>query len=253
MNTKQIKELVQKYKSFSRGIVNYKRYTHYAVTHHSTVIEGSTLTASQVINLIEHGKPAAKKPFEHHLMVTDHYNALLFVIEKAKKKESITLSFIQEIAAKLMNNTGSIVNTMTGTYDISKGDLRLNSVRAGTRRFPEAKKVKRLIVDLIAELNLKMQNAKTLEDKLKLSFYAHFHLVSIHPFGDGNGRTSRLLMNYIQQYFKLPLSTVLKSDRLKYIEALEKARKNNDITSFYNFMFRQYAKFLKAEIKNLSK
>ena len=55
-----------------------------------------------------------------------------------------------------------------------------------------------------------MEQELTVEEKLQLSFSTHFDLVSIHPFYDGNGRTSRLLMNFIQQYFHLPLAIVYK-------------------------------------------
>jgi Fic family protein len=76
-------------------------------------------------------------------------------------------------------------------------------------------------------------------------------LVSIHPFGDGNGRISRLLMNYILAYFDLPLTIVFKEDRIKYIDALEASRNNEQITIFFKFMFAQYKKFIKKELKIL--
>jgi len=84
-------------------------------------------------------------------------------------------------------------------------------------------------------------------------FKVHFDFVSIHPFGDGNGRASRLLMNFVQCYFGLPLSIVFKQDRIKYINALEDARSKENLKPFYDFMNKQYAKFLNAEIKHLQK
>jgi hypothetical protein len=58
-------------------------------------------------------------------------------------------------------------------------------------------------------------------------------------------------MNYIQTYFNLPISIVFKSSRLKYIDALEKSRKNENLEIFYSFMFSEYSKFLKKEIKGI--
>jgi Fic family protein len=92
---------------------------------------------------------------------------------------------------------------------------------------------------------------KALQFTLNLAFKVHFDFVSIHPFGDGNGRTSRLLMNYIQAWFNIPLSIVFKQDRIKYVEALESARNKEDAAVFYQFMYGQYGKFLKAEIEQL--
>jgi Fic family protein len=76
----------------------------------------------------------------------------------------------------------------------------------------------------------------------------HFDLVTIHPFYDGNGRTSRLLMNYLQLYFNLPLSIVFKEDKAAYFEALQQTRKEADITIFREFMYTQYLKYLQQGI-----
>jgi Fic family protein len=245
-------ELIKEYRRLSTGLVDYKKYAYFAATHHSTAIEGSTLTESQVINLLEYGKPAANKPFEHNQMVYDHYQALLLIVALAKNKTLLTPAIIKQIGAKVSNSTGGIVNTILGQYDISKGDFRLSMVRAGTRTFPDYKKVPQLIDALCANANENLKNAVTIEEQCELAFKLHFDFVSIHPFGDGNGRTSRLLMNFVQAYFDLPLSIVFKQDRLKYIEALESARRKEDIQPFYNFMYKQYNKFLKQEIKNFT-
>ena len=81
------------------------------------------------------------------------------------------------------------------------------------------------MIKLCDTLTDKINTANTIEDKLKLSYSTHFNLVSIHPFYDGNGRTSRLIMNLIQEYFGIPLSVVYKEDKLDYYLALEKTRK----------------------------
>jgi Fic family protein len=84
-----------------------------------------------------------------------------------------------------------------------------------------------------------------------LALKAHFDLISIQPFEDGNGHISRLLTNYVQAYFNLPLSTLFKQDRIKYVNALEAARKTNKLQPFLQFMMQQYKRFLKREIKKL--
>lgn len=255
MNIQSIENLATKHKSLSQGVIDYEKYAYYAITHHSTAIEGSTLTETQVVDLLEYGKTAKNKPFEHHQMVFDHYQALQFVVAEAQKKREMSISFIKEIAQKTMNSTGGFVQTVLGTYDIAKGDFRLSAVRAGNRTFPDYKKVPALVEKLCEITNdaLKSHLQSSFEAKCKIAFQLHFEFVSIHPFGDGNGRTSRLLMNYVQSYFDLPLSIVYKQDRLKYIEALEKARNIEHCSPFFDFMFRQYEKFLKAEIKGMEK
>lgn len=251
MNTKDIETLAIDFQKLSKGVVDFSKYSYYAITHHSTSIEGSTLTESQVINLLEYGKPASNKPFDHHLMVVDYFHALQFCIGEAENKRSLSLEFIREIASKVMQNTGGEVNTVLGNYNIAKGEFHIGTVRAGNRTFPDHKKVKELVSRLIAETNEKLKTAMTFEEKSNLAFHVHFQFVSIHPFGEGNGRTSRLLMNYIQAWYGLPLSIVFKQDRIRYINALEAARIKDTDEPFFDFMYSQYSKFLKNEISQL--
>ena len=254
MEPTKIKQLADEYQKLAKGVINYERFTWYAISHHSTAIEGSTLTEKQSIDLLEFGKTAAKKPMEDHLMLLDYFNALKYTLTAATGSnpvEFVSVDLLQTIASKVKLNTGEIVNSALGTFDTAKGDFRLCSVRAGSRLFPDCRKVPDMVKALCASITMDMKKAETFEDKCYLSFRAHFELVSIHPFGDGNGRTSRLLMNFIQAHFNLPLSIVYKQDRIKYIEALESARKKEDLTPFVTFMYSQYAKFMKAEIKRL--
>lgn len=253
MKIAEIEKLTTTYKRLSKTGIDYKKYAYYALTHHSTSIEGSTLSESQVINLLEYGKPAPNKPFEHHQMVFDHFRALMWVVEVARQKTPFSPSFVQQIAAKVMKNTGSVINTVLGNFDVAQGEFRLCSVRAGSRTFPDYKKVPTLIGNLCDDTNRAFSQKLTFQQKIELSFKVHFDFVSIHPFGDGNGRTSRLLMNYIQAYFDLPLGVVFKQDRLAYINALETTRSRDDLTPFYDFMYSQYTKFLKQEIKEMEK
>jgi Fic family protein len=106
-----------------------------------------------------------------------------------------------------------------------------------------------LVTQLCDGINKKLSSAGSVIEKLNCCFDAHFDLVTIHPFYDGNGRTSRLLMNYLQLYFSLPLSIVFKEDKATYFEALQQTRKEEDITFFRKFMFEQYAKYLQQEIE----
>ncbi len=69
------------------------------------------------------------------------------------------------------------------------------NVCAGSSYFPDFDKVEKLTKELILHLTSAMETGSTVPEQLNLSFDAHLNLVSIHPFYDGNGRTSRLLMN----------------------------------------------------------
>lgn len=77
-------------------------------------------------------------------------------------------------------------------------------------------------------------------------------LVSIHPFYDGNGRTSRLLMIYLQLLFQLPMAIVFKEDKAEYFDALIQTRKEKDVKIFRDFMSSQYEKYLNLEITKVN-
>ena len=91
-----------------------------------------------------------------------------------------------------------------------------------------------------------------MEEIYNLAFDAHFSLVTIHPFGDGNGRVSRLLMNYVLAYHKQPLALIFAEDKVDYIKALEDSRNQESYVSFRNFMYSQQTKFYEQEIQKIN-
>ncbi|MDR3119372.1 MAG: Fic family protein [Mediterranea sp.] len=239
--------MVADYQQAISGQVDTKKFTCYAITYHSTAIEGSTLTEGQVYDLLDQDIPAKNKSFSEQQMVIDHQKALVHTLNAASEKTPFTERLIKEIGGMVVKNTGSIYNTALGTFDSTRGDYRLVNVHAGARTFPNYSKVPGLMRSFVQAINKKYTEATTFQQKCEAAFYAHFQFVSIHPFADGNGRTSRLIMNYILSCFDLPIFYVYKSNCISYIQALEKARETNNLQPFYSFMFRQYKKFLEKE------
>lgn len=246
--------LIKEYQSLElSSVVNYTKFNLYAITHHSTIIEGSTLTEIETRLLLEEGLTPKGKPLVHSLMTKNHFEALEFVLNKASEKATMDEALIKNINAHVLRNTGAIYNTLLGTVDSSKGEYRLGNVRAGNRYFANYAKVPQLVQSLCKTVQRKLETDLTLAERLNLSFDVHLNLVSIHPFCDGNGRTSRLLMNFIQALFDLPLAIVHKEDKTDYFEALEATREQETLTPFRNFMLQQYCKHLRTEIKNYKK
>ena len=241
--------LVSRYKELNlQDVLDHERFNEYAIVHHSSSIEGSTLTEVETRLLLEEDITPKGKPLTHSLMVKDHYTALRYVLEAAGIKKAISVDFIQQINALVMKNTGSIYNTVFGEIDATKGMFRKGNVSAGASYFPNYDKVIPYTTSLVKRLDENLPRVQGDEEQLKLSFSAHFDLVSIHPFYDGNGRTSRLLMNYILAYHRLPLAIVFKEDKADYYIALQETRKQEDMQIFYAFMFGQYRKHLEQEI-----
>ena len=82
----------------------------------------------------------------------------------------------------------------------------------------------------------------------ELSFWAHFELVTIHPWADGNGRTCRLLMNLLQMEYGVLPTKVLKEDKAEYIQALIDTREEENIEIFLNCMSRLHCQHLRYDI-----
>lgn len=242
--------LIDKFLSLNLSAnIDFDKFNQYAITHHSTTIEGSTLTEIETRLLLDEGITPAGKPLLHSLMVQDHFHALQFIIEQSTKKAAVTPGFIQQINAAVMKQTGSTYHTVFGELDASKGVFRKGNMSAGNTYFVSYDKVESLTNKLCTAVQEKITTSVTVTEKINIAFDAHFDLVTIHPFYDGNGRTSRLLMNYLQLYFGLPMSIVFKEDKAAYFEALQQTRKLEGISVFRNFMYSQYKKYLLQEIE----
>ena len=86
-----------------------------------------------------------------------------------------------------------------------------------------------------------------------LSLWAHFELVTIHPWADGNGRTSRLLMNLLQWEFDVLPTKVLKEDKAEYIQALIDTRESEDISVFVECITKLHCQHLQSDIDQFIK
>jgi Fic family protein len=236
-------------------VLNYENSCMVSVVWHSTKIEGCSLTETDTKVLLEQDITAAGKPLRDHLMVKDHYAAFLFIQEQAKLKRKLSPAFIQEIAALVMKNTGGPTSTVMGTFDSSKGDLRLAQVYVDQKYFPDYSKVPNLLTQFCDVVNARIDDVSGIE-LLQLAADAHYNFINIHPFGDGNGRTGRLLLNYIQLYHQEPLVKIFTEDRAEYIDALNLTEQDENLDIFRTFIAKQTLKFLQAEIKkhqNLNK
>ena len=90
---------------------------------------------------------------------------------------------------------------------------------------------------------------ETFRERYELSFNAHLNLVTVHPWVDGNGRTARLLMNYIQFCHHLFPTKIFKEDRGDYILSLRQSQEDENSQPFLDFMATQLKKSLSLEIE----
>lgn len=249
----EVGSLVKEYNDLNLSdSIDYKKFYLYSIISHSTAIEGSTLTEAETQMLLDEGLTAKGKPLVHHLMNEDLKNAYNFAFDEAGKRTLISPEFLKKLSSLVMKSTGIIYNGISGQWDSSTGDYRLHGVTAGFggKSYINFKKVPELVDQFCAEINTRLLQVNTLREILTLSFDAHLNLVTVHPWGDGNGRMGRLVMNFIQFYYQQIPSKIFREDRAEYILSLRNSQDSNTPEPFRNFMLSQQLKMLKEEISN---
>ncbi len=247
----QLTALIEQYKQL--GIdsqIDYEKFYLYSIITHSTAIEGSTVTEIENQLLFDEGITAKGKPLAEQMMNLDLKRAYEESIRLAKNHADITVDLLKALSRLVMQNTGSTYNTALGDFSSANGDLRLVNVTAGVggRSYLGFQKVPARLQEFCDWLNVQRKRPMSMSERYDLSFEAHYRLVTIHPWADGNGRMARLVMNHIQFEFGLIPSKVLKEDKGDYINALIATREADDMSVFLDFMTGEMIKILSSDI-----
>lgn len=254
MNSQEIKaieKLKDRYVDQKEGIKDYDKIHFYFITHHSTKLEGQSLSLQQTYSLLDLNICSEGSSFEDNAMVLDHLNALHRVVELAESKTPISIPLLQDISALVMHRTGTEVIGMGATYHINRGDLRTDGRRWQTRIFPRPEKIIPSLSKIFEYTNRTIKEVTSFFDIHKLAFDLHYDILNVHPFGDGNSRVSRLMQNYVQLYHKQPITPILASQRIELLTALNKSHFQRNKDYFYNFMFKSLKEFYTLELKQL--
>ncbi|KKL20795.1 hypothetical protein LCGC14_2451900 [marine sediment metagenome] len=219
VNSMRYKEiLLKKRKLDSKGplpselLHNLDEWFRIELTYSSNAIEGNTLTRQETALVVEKGITVGGKSLKEHLEATNHAKAIDWIKKLSKRKiTSITEKDILDIHAIILDG---IDNSNSGFY-------RRVPVRISGSRVISPNPLK--IPDLMKKFIKCLKDSKKL-NPIELAAEAHYRLVTIHPFIDGNGRTARLLMNWILLMSGYPIAIIRKEDRLAYINSLEKVQ-----------------------------
>lgn len=252
-----LKEVIDKYNSL--GInqqLDYDKFYLYSIITHSTAIEGSTVTEVENHLLFDEGITSSKRTITEQMMNLDLKNAYEKSFEYAKNHEKLTVEMLCKLSSILMQNTGTEYNTIAGSFSSAKGELRLVNVSAGRggKSYLAWQKVPDRLQKTCDYLNRRRSeiDKNNIEEIYKLSFEAHYLLVSIHPWADGNGRMSRLVMNMIQKEFDVIPSIVKKENRVEYIQSLASSQVKDDMQDFMDFMMNHHIQNLLQQINEYS-
>lgn len=207
------------------------------LTYTSNAIEGSTLTRRETALVVEKGLTVGGKSLVEHLEATNHAHALDFVRNQVGRKISDLsggdILMIHEIILRGIDNANA-------------GHFRGVPVRISGSRVVLLNPVK--VPDLMEEFVSWLRQETELHP-VELAAEAHFRLVTIHPFVDGNGRTARLLMNLILIMHGYPPAIIRKRDRIKYIGYLEQAQTGGSKKDYLNLIGKAASRSLDIYLK----
>ncbi len=187
-------------------------------TYNSNGIEGNTLTLRETQVVLE-GITVGGKSIKEHLEAINHEKAILYLDDLVKDKNPITEWNIKNIHQLILKD---IDNENAGRY--RKENV---TIKGATHIPPDYLKLPELMEKLILNYNTWNEYHPIIKATL-----LHGELVKIHPFVDGNGRTSRLLMNLDLMNSGYNPVIIKKESRLKYYEALDKAHTTGNYTDF---------------------
>lgn len=187
------------------------------MTYNSNAIEGNSLTLRETYLVLQEGMTIKGKPLKDHLEAKDHKEALDFLYEIVSQDSNT-------ISEHLIRQLHQLVVRETDTK--FAGQYRTGAVIIGGADHtpPDAVDVPLRMEGLMHWLK---KNEKVLHP-VELAALLHHKLVFIHPFFDGNGRTSRLVMNVLLMRKGFPLAIILKNDRKKYYRVLQDADRGHD-------------------------
>ena len=250
----ELERLVSRYRELGiESQIDYGKFYLYSIITHSTAIEGSTITEIENQIMFDQGVSLKGKSLEEQNMNLDLKSAYEKSLQLAKAHVPVTVEMLKELSALVMKNTGKEYRTALGDFSSAKGELRLLNVTAGVggKSYMNYNKVPARLSELCAWLNEERAgySAKSISRLYEISFDAHYRLVTIHPWADGNGRMARLLMNQLQFEFGLIPAKILKEDREEYIKALVAARESGDLNIFRDFMTAVMVRNLTDDIK----
>jgi Fic family protein len=186
-----------------------------AFTYNTNAIEGSTITLEEAREII-HDKIAPNKPLRETKETEAHSKVFLDMLNKKEKiSNKLLLRWHEEIFGE--------------TKPDIAGKFRDYLVRVGGYRAPDWQDVKKLMNQLIKFID------RTKINPVELSARTHYRFEKIHPFGDGNGRIGRLILNHLLWHHSYPMLIIEYKKRKVYYKALQK-----DEEGFVNYFLRRY-------------
>lgn len=186
--------------------------------YHSNNMEGNSLTYGETRALLLYGMTAKGKPLNDHLEISGHQAAIDWLVEVVKKEAEITEHFIRSLHQIIFGGKFHDSVKVGGYKDT---DNFLITKTNETLRFTSPEETPFEMQNLVTKYQQKIAEGN--DNPIVLAAAFHYEFVRIHPFEDGNGRMSRLLMNFILMRFGYPPAVIKTEEKESYYTALQLA------------------------------
>lgn len=197
-------------------------------------IEGSSLTLRETANLLEKGISPKGKPI-HDIKEAEAHKRVFE--EMLRYPKDLSLSIILKWHKELFKETKPEV----------AGKIRNYQVAISGSKFKPPYPVE--IYPMLRDFFKWYQKNKKILHPVELAGLVHLKFVTIHPFGDGNGRISRLMMNFVLHKNGFPMLNISYKNRSSYYTALERSQIKNNEFIFLNWFVKRYIKENKKYLK----
>lgn len=210
--------------------------------YNSNNLEGNSLTYGETKALLLHGITAQGKPLKDHFEITGHDEAIKWIEDLVTGDFPLTENFIRELHTLLLKSPYEVkAITSDGhptTRRIAVGQYKTapNHVKTKTGeifRFATPEETPAKMHDLISWY--RSESGKPNVNPIILAAEFHYRFIRIHPFDDGNGRTARIIMNFILMKFGYPPVIIKTEDKENYFSALQQAD-GGEIEPFINYI-----------------
>lgn len=193
------------------------------LAHHSSAIEGNTITLNQTVSIILNDTIPGSINKREFYEVENHKQAFEYIQHNLLNGEKLSLGVIKEIHRLLLDH-----------LDFNRGNFKNISNAIVGAEFDTAspEQTPNLMYQWLNNYEYLMENSKTEEEKIRIILEKHIEFERIHPFNDGNGRTGRMIMLYSLLENNLPPIIISKELKPRYILGL--AEQDTDL--LYNLV-----------------
>jgi Fic family protein len=232
----KIQNILTNYKKHSKKLpsfIQFQNFENFGIifTYNTQKMEGSSLTQEDTKDLLIHKITPNKKSQIDAIETQRHYDLFMKLISSKKSKnitQDMVLCWHKEIFGQTKIGEAGCIRS-----------YRVGIVGNDTIEFSSVPEIKPKLKKLFRWIN---KYDDKIMSPVELACIAHYEFVNIHPFGDGNGRISRLLTNYILYKYGYPLLLIKNIDRKRYFKSLERSNIQNNSVHFLKWFMKYYIK-----------